>query len=147
MDWCNHNLDKVAREMIQGVIEKKKKIDHLHSTTILLRTVTFLGFSIFVIYFMLYIVYPNEFMVGLIIDDFLNRHVHLFVLLFLFSLYWLARCYQKKHEDAENEFHALRCEIIQKSADLWKDEREWRERYKLFEVLKQKYDINLFYEN
>jgi len=147
MDWWSNHLDKVAKEMLQGVIEKKQKVAHLHHIIVLLRIVTFTGFSLFAIYFMLFIVYPNEFAFGLIVGDFLNKPVHLVVLLLLFSIYWFMRFYQNKHEEAENEFHALRCEIIQKSADLWKSETEWRERYRIFEIIKQKYDINLFYEN
>ena len=50
-------------------------------------------------------------------------------------------------DKAEKEFHALRCEIVDRSKDLWKREEVWRERHKIFNVLKENYGINLYHEN
>jgi hypothetical protein len=147
MDLLRANIDEVTRQMLLGVIEKKQKFERMKMIVKTMQVITFIGFSVFAIYFVLYIVYPNNLIIESIIADFLNHLEHLYILLVLFSAYWSVLFYQKKCEKAEEEFHALRCEIIQKSADLWKDEKEWKERYKLFEMMKKEYDINLYYEN
>ena len=54
---------------------------------------------------------------------------------------------KKKMDKAEKEFHALRCEIVDRSKDFWKREEVWRERHKIFNVLKENYGINLYHEN
>ena len=55
--------------------------------------------------------------------------------------------YKKKMDKAEKEFHALRCEIIDRSKDLWKNDVAWKNRHILFNKFKDLYDINLFHEN
>jgi hypothetical protein len=147
MEWPHENIDEVTKQMMLAVIEKKQKFERLKTIVKVLRVITFVGFSSFFIYIALFIVYSNNFIISSMIDDFLNRPEHLYILLVLFSMYWMILFYQKKCEKAEEEFDALRCEIIQKSNDLWKEEKEWKERYKLFEWMKQQYDINLYYEN
>jgi uncharacterized membrane protein len=147
MNLLQENMDEVTKKMLLGVIERKQKFERLKTIVNLLQFITFIGFSFFSIYLVLYIVYPNEWNIGWMIDDFLNRPIHVYILLILFSAYWGVLYYRKKCETAENEFHALRCEIIQKSADLWKEEQAWKERYKLFEIMKKEYDINLYFEN
>ena len=50
-------------------------------------------------------------------------------------------------EKAEKEYQLLRCEIIQKSKLLWENESEWKNRHKVFEMMKNNFDINLYHEN
>ncbi len=132
--------------MLLGVIEKKEKWERLEKKVKTLKIVTFVGFVSFFSYIFWKIVVPNG-TAASVIAAFLGRLEHLYMLLLLFTAYWGILFYQGKCDKAEEEFHALRCEIIQKSSDLWRDETEWNERHKWFQVLKEKYDINLFYEN
>ncbi len=69
------------------------------------------------------------------------------MLIVIFGLYGLMNVYRQKRDKAEKEFHALRCEIIDKSKDLWKKEDAWNNRHLVFEMMKQNYDINLYHEN
>ena len=50
-------------------------------------------------------------------------------------------------DKAEKEYQLLRCEIITKSKLLWEKESEWKNRHKVFEMMKKNYDINLYHEN
>ncbi|MEW8986220.1 MAG: DUF2663 family protein, partial [Bacillus sp. (in: firmicutes)] len=61
--------------------------------------------------------------------------------------YGLMNLFRNKRDKAEKEFHALRCEIIDKSKDLWRKEEAWSNRHLVFEMMKKNYDINLFHEN
>ncbi|MBA2874990.1 YpbF family protein [Thermaerobacillus caldiproteolyticus] len=139
-------IDGVTKQMLLGVIEKKEKWDRLKMRVKMLQAVTFLGFLTFFLYIIFYVVAPSK-TIASIITMFFESGKHLYILLLLFTSYWGVLFLKKKCDKAEEEFHALRCEIIQKSTDLWKDERAWKERHKLFEMIKEKYDINLYYEH
>lgn len=65
---------------------------------------------------------------------------------FISSFGWLVSFYKKKSEKAEQDFHALRCELIQKSSELLQKET-WEKRHILYAWLKDKYDISLYHEN
>ncbi|NUK31224.1 YpbF family protein [Parageobacillus sp. VR-IP] len=139
-------IDEVTRQMLIGVIEKKQKWERLKKKVFSLQLVTFGGFALFSIYILFYLIFPSGTWAELI-NGFLGKTVHLYILLLLFTSYWAVLYYKGKCDKAEEEFHSLRCEIIQKSIDLWKDEQQWKERHKLFEMMKKEYDINLYYEN
>ncbi|WP_255350557.1 DUF2663 family protein [Anoxybacillus sp. KU2-6(11)] len=62
------------------------------------------------------------------------------------SFGWLVSFYKKKTEKAEQDFHALRCEFIQKSNELLQ-ERAWEKRHVLYEWMKKTHDISLYHEN
>jgi len=70
----------------------------------------------------------------------------MFLLLCAAALWGMSKIWFDKREKAEKEFHALRCEIIDKSKDLWKGE-SWKERHKVFEMMQKEFDINLYHEN
>lgn len=55
--------------------------------------------------------------------------------------------FKKKEEKSETDFHKLRCEIIQKSTDLWPQPDKWKARESVFHMMKHKYDINLYFES
>jgi hypothetical protein len=63
------------------------------------------------------------------------------------GLYGYMVLIKKKLDKAEKEFQLLRCEIINKSKQLWEKEEEWKNRHKVFEMMKKNYDINLYHEN
>ena len=138
------SLDEVTKEMLLAVIEKKKKWERLEKRTTILQVASFVGLAAFLLY-----VIANVSAVATWSERlawFFAAPVHIFILLLLCTVYWLAVYYKGKSEKAEDDFHALRCEIIQKSIDLWKDEEQWNGRHRLFEWLKREYDINLYYE-
>ncbi|KQC46974.1 MULTISPECIES: YpbF family protein [Geobacillus] len=140
------SLDEVTKEMLLAVIEKKKKWERLEKRSTLLQAAALAGLAAFLLY-----IIANAAAITAWSERFawfFAAPAHLFILLLLCTVYWLAVYYYKgKSEKAENDFHALRCEIIQKSIDLWKNEEQWNGRHRLFEWLKREYDINLYYEN
>mgnify|MGYP001371862043 CR=1 FL=1 len=139
------SLDEVTKEMLLAVIEKKKKWERLEKRATVLQAASFIGVAVFLLY-----VIANAAAVatwGERFAWFFATPAHIFILLLLCTVYWTAVYYKGKSEKAEEDFHALRCEIIQKSIDLWKDEEQWNGRHRLFAWLKQEYDINLYYEH
>ena len=80
-------------------------------------------------------------------SSFVGQETNLYFLVAAGGLFGLMNLLKAKREKAEKEFHALRCEIIDKSKDLWKKEDEWKNRHLVYETMKKHYDINLYHEN
>ncbi|WP_078553227.1 DUF2663 family protein [Bacillus alkalicellulosilyticus] len=53
---------------------------------------------------------------------------------------------KKKLEKAEDEFDALRFEVIERSEELWDTKERWKNREKVYELMKNEYDVNLFHK-
>ncbi|ALF11351.1 YpbF family protein [Parageobacillus thermoglucosidasius] len=140
------HIDEVTKQMLLGVIEKKQEWERLKKHSLILQLVAFGGFTAFFIYVLLGLLIPSGTWTAFV-QAFFGKTAHLYMLLLLLTSYWIALHNKRKCDKAEEEFHSLRCEIIQKSADLWKEEQQWKERHKLFERMKKEYDINLYYEN
>jgi len=145
-EWLSELTDEVTKQMLLGVIEKKEKWDQLKTKVRALQVMTSAGCMAFFSYIIWKIVFPYATVSSMIVV-FFSRFEHMFILLLLVTAYWGILFYKKKCDKAEEEFHALRCEIIQKSADLWRNEDEWNKRHQWFTIMKTEYDINLFYEN
>lgn len=139
--------DQAAKQMLQNVVVRKKKFEalkkkHLHSLW-----ATMIIAALFLIYLYLYIVVPYSYsffkMFSIFVDDF--RH-YLF-LAAAAGIYGYMMVVKKKMDKAEKEFQLLRCEIINKSKQLWEKEEEWKSRHKVFDMMKKNFDINLYHEN
>ena len=141
------HTDEATKQMLQNVIKRKLKFDKLQKRLKHVRIATFLLFALFLIYVTIFIAQPNIDSFGAIITAFINNSLHLYVLLFLFVLYGAVLYLIKTSDKAEIEFHALRCEIIRKSIELWPQPTQWQKRHHVFEIMQKEYDINLYHEN
>ncbi|WP_110113000.1 YpbF family protein [Bacillus sp. CGMCC 1.16541] len=143
----HHSTDEPTKYMLQSVIERKKKFDGLKRKEKRL-TFAFLGALIlFGCYLFFSLSHLSMFSISGVIGFILNETYHLFMILAVMSLYVHLLQVHKKGEKAEKEFHDLRCEIIQKSKDLWPTHEKWESRHNVFELMKNEYDINLYHEN
>lgn len=145
-DWLSGITDEVTKQMLLGVIEKKEKLDQWKTKVKLVQIATIVGSVAFLAYVVWEILLSPRPASSKVVA-FFGETNHLFFLFLLGTAIFVMGVYQKKCDKAEEEFHALRCEIIQKSADLWRTEDEWKKRHEWFTMMKTKYDINLFYEN
>jgi hypothetical protein len=147
IEGLNHHTDPVTKQMLQSVVDKKRKLEKFESYANQLRVYTFSCLALFLIYLTLFVIQPNINSIGTIISIFLDNIIHLFIILLISTGYATVRYFDKKADKAEDEFHALRCEIISKSTDLWPRPTSWSEREQVFEIMKREYDINLYTEN
>ncbi|SPU03351.1 YpbF [Bacillus subtilis] len=83
----------------------------------------------------------------LILQEILSHTFYLFWMLATAFAYCTSYYFKKKEEKSETDFHKLRCEIIQKSTDLWPQPDKWKARESVFHMMKHKYDINLYFES
>ncbi|RSK27477.1 DUF2663 family protein [Bacillus sp. HMF5848] len=132
--------------MLQKVVKNKKKFDKYELTYDILRICSLVSLGLYVLYILIFIVLPHHSFSGMI-SAYLNISYQVYALMVIIALFSTMKLYEKKKDKAEKEFHALRCEIIQKGPDLWATIAEWEKRYTLFKKIKDDYDINLFHEN
>lgn len=139
--------DQATRKMLQKVVERKRKFDRLESLHLMIMwSAIIIAFGYF-LYLYLAIIKPYSYSFATVFSVYVDHSFNLFMLMLVIGLFGLMNVYRQKRDKAEKEFHALRCEIIDKSKDLWSKEDEWKNRHLVFEMMKKNYDINLFHEN
>jgi hypothetical protein len=143
----DEHTDEATKIMLVNVVKRKRKFDHYKSRHFLfiyftLGLIAILGVYI---YKKIIVLYAHSF-TAMYLHFFENKLI-IFCFLVLAFTYGGMLHYKKKMDKAEKEFHALRCEIVDRSKDLWKNETAWKNRHLLFNKLKEQYDINLFHEN
>ncbi|MBS4176481.1 DUF2663 family protein [Lederbergia citrea] len=140
------HTDQTTKQMLQNLIVKKVKYTRYKRAHFLIMFTAFL--FAFIVFYFIYktAIEPNSYSLLDLFSVFV-REGNFFVLTFIaFFLFGSVKIIFEKKEKAEKEYHALRCEIIEKSKDLWKGEN-WKQRHKVFEQMKKKYDINLYHQS
>ncbi|TCN23011.1 DUF2663 family protein [Mesobacillus foraminis] len=139
--------DQATRRMLHNVVQRKRKFDKFKKNHLIVMWATIGMAGIFLAYLYLTTIKPYSYSFYEVFSVFVSRSPNLYFLILTAGLFGLMNLLKEKREKAEKEFHALRCEIIDKSKDLWKKEDEWKNRHLVFEMMKKMYDINLFHEN
>lgn len=143
----DEKTDPATKQMLINVIKRKKKYEQYKAKHLLVMSCTlFLAFC-YLLYLYFSIVIPYSYSFAAMFSAYVNNSLNLYFLILTLGTYGLMNLFHGKREKAEKEFHALRCEIIDKSKDLWKKEESWSNRHLVFEMMKQNYDINLYHEN
>jgi hypothetical protein len=138
--------DQATKQILENVVKRKRKFDMYkkrHTVTIWI-TIVIVSFFLLYMYFTIARSYSYSFaaMFSAFVDDTNN----LFFLIASVGMYGYMNLLKEKKEKAEKEFHDLRCEIVDRSKDLWKQEEAWKNRHLVFEMMKKNYDINLYHE-
>ncbi|MBD1378644.1 DUF2663 family protein [Metabacillus arenae] len=139
--------DEPTREMLQSLIDKKRKFDKYKTLCLRWQIFTFLSVLSFMAYFYFIILHPGDSNLSILLGQFTGDEMHIFFLVAIVAGYGSALHCKKKEEKAETEYHKLRCEVITKSPDLWPKPFLWKKRHEVFKVMKKEFDINLFYES
>ena len=139
--------DQAAKQMLQNVVVRKKKFEALKRKHFHCLWATMIIAALFLIYLYLYIVVPYSYSFFKMFSVFVDHFSHFLFLVATTGIYGYMMMVKKKMDKAEKEFQLLRCEIINKSKQLWEKEDEWKNRHKVFDMMKKNYDINLFHEN
>ncbi|WP_019242063.1 MULTISPECIES: YpbF family protein [Bacillus] len=143
----NQITDQATKRMLQNVIDRKRKFDLLKKKHFWTTIVALVLGLLFVIYMYYLVVQPYSYSFFDMLTFFINKSNSLLYCGVVVGCYGYMLVLKKKTDKAEKEYHALRCEIVDRSKDLWKQEYAWKERHKIFLIMKEKYDINLFHEN
>ncbi|MBS4173309.1 DUF2663 family protein [Bacillus sp. FJAT-49736] len=141
----SNKTDKATKQMLQNVVNKKRKFERYKNYHFL-----FLWISVFYCFITIYLMYhlilkPYSYSFYDIFSIVFNNQFHMLLLFIAVFFLGATKVLYDKKEKYEKEYHELRCEIIDRSKDLWKDEA-WKTRHEIFEMMKAKYDINLYHE-
>jgi hypothetical protein len=140
------NTDQATKQMLENVRKRKEKFDkskRLH-TMFIWATLTTASIYFGYLYFTIAKLYSYSF--AAMFSAFVNDSNNLTFLVLTVGLYGFMNVLKQKMDKKEKEYHELRCEIVDRSKDLWKKEEEWKNRHVIFEMMKNNYDINLYHE-
>ncbi|OCA83594.1 DUF2663 family protein [Pradoshia sp. D12] len=143
----DEHTDEATKIMLNNVVKRKRKFDHYKSRHFLFIYITLGLTAILVVYVYKNIIPLYSYSFMSMYNYFFDNEFIILCMLMLAFMYGGMLYYKKKMDKAEKEFHALRCEIIDRSKDLWKNDVAWKNRHILFNKFKDLYDINLFHEN
>jgi len=143
----DEHTDEATKIMLNDVVKRKRKFDHYKSRHFLFIYITLGITAILVVYVYKNIIPLYSYSFMSMYNSFFDNEFIILSMLLLAFMYGGMLYYKKKMDKAEKEFHALRCEIIDRSKDLWKNDVAWKNRHILFNKFKDLYDINLFHEN
>ncbi|MHC0036083.1 DUF2663 family protein [Pseudoneobacillus sp. C159] len=146
IDLLDENTDPATKQMLKNVVKKKKKFDtykFAHNLSITM-TLAITGWFLMYLYHFISIRSGSSFLD--VFAYFLSQDKNLFVFLLLLGSFFGMNILKTQRDKFDKEFHGLRCEIVDRSKDLWKKEEEWKSRHIVFELMKKKYDINLYHE-
>ncbi|CUA79528.1 YpbF family protein [Anoxybacillus suryakundensis] len=139
-------LDEVTKAILKRVMTHKKEWNDMKKRMHLSFILFLLSLALFGLYIYQTFVISHRTSIERIMMALMNDERTFSFVVFVGSLAWLVLFYKKKSEKAEQDFHALRCEFIQKSSELLQ-ERAWEKRHVLYEWMKKTYDISLYHEN
>ncbi|RID89263.1 DUF2663 family protein [Peribacillus asahii] len=143
----DEHTDQATKQMLQHVVERKKKFEALQQKHQMILWGTISVTVVFILYLYVYVLAPYSYSFFAMFSAFVNQSNHVFFLLITMGAFGYLTMVKNKMEKAEKEYQLLRCEIINKSKLLWEKESEWKNRHKVFEMMKKNYDINLYHEN
>ena len=143
----DERTDPATKQMLQKVVEKKRKYEALKSRHLLVMWAAVVCAFFYFYYLYKTIMVPYSYSFASMFSSFVDHSINFYALVLIVGLYGFMNLLKEKRDKAEKEYHALRCEIIDKSKDLWKKEEAWNNRHLVFEMMKKNFDINLFHEN
>lgn len=139
--------DHATKKMLNNLIDRKRKFDRYKSRHLLSVWITIGLITVYFYYLYVTVMKPYSYSFAEIFSVYVQNTANLYFLILSVGTYGLMILLKEKREKAEKEYHALRCEIVDRSKDLWKKEEEWKNRHVVFEMMKKTYDINLYHEN
>lgn len=144
--FFDEKTDPVTKQILQNVVKRKKKFDLYKKRHSMAVWSTLSAASLYFVYMYFMIARNGAYSFAAMFSFFVRDSRNLLFLLIVIGIYGYTNVLKGKMDKAEKEFHELRCEIVDRSRDLWKKEEEWNSRYLVFEMMKKTYDINLYHE-
>ncbi|WP_462412065.1 YpbF family protein [Neobacillus sp. Marseille-QA0830] len=140
------HTDEATKQMLENLRKRKQKFDIAEKRHFLSIYITLVLAFVFFGYFYFTIARDYSYSFFAMFTASLNDQKT--VLLFGLTIisYGAMNLLRQQKDKKEKEYQELRCEIVDRSKDLWKKEEAWRNRHIVFEIMKKTYDINLYHE-
>lgn len=144
--FLDENTDPITKQILINVVKRKKQFDFYHQRHMAAIWVTFLLVSLYFLYVYFTIVRSNSDSFAAMFSAFVKDSHNLTFMIVTVGMYGYMNLLKNKKDKAEKEFHDLRCEIVDRSKDLWGKKEAWENRHLVFEIMKKEYNINLYHE-
>ncbi|MET3696148.1 uncharacterized protein DUF2663 [Bacillus oleivorans] len=141
-DWT----DQATKQLLQLAVNKKRKFDKFKRYHLLSVWCTVISAFLFLYYVNNTVIEPYSDSFQLMISAFVDHPYHLYMVLIVGGSFGGMNVLRKKRSKAEDEYHELRREIVDRSKDLWKHEEAWRKRHLVLDMMKKEFNINLYHE-
>ncbi|TWI54610.1 DUF2663 family protein [Halalkalibacter nanhaiisediminis] len=140
------NDQGIVNVMVKELVIRKNKLEKLEKAKVNWSLFTLMCLAIFLLFGYQLIIGQNGSFGNSILTEF-TKSPFLFVLLLLFTISFIEiHFFEKKATKAENEFEALRMELIERNTELWPNDESWEVRDRLYSYMKDKHNINLYYK-
>src|SRR5690606_39188359 len=127
--------DQATKQMLQHLIERNRKLNYYQRTHKLFLLISII-YTLCVFYFMnRFIIVPYSYSLYELFTLLVNNTKYLYIILLSVGFFGVSNILFNKKEKYEKEYHDLRCEIIDRSKDLWKGDA-WKNRHKVFQMMK-----------
>jgi hypothetical protein len=140
------HTDQATKTMLENVRKRKRKFDEAKKWHYISVYGTLFFAFIFMVYFYIYFYQQYSFSFLTLLSAVINDTVAVYLLAFTIVGFGAMNLLKQQKEKKEKEYQELRCEIVDRSKDLWKREDEWKNRHIVFDIMKKQYDINLYHE-
>ncbi|MEH7107376.1 MULTISPECIES: DUF2663 family protein [Bacillaceae] len=138
--------DEATKQMLENVRKRKDKFDKAEKKHFISIYATLLLALIYFVYFYFTIAKYYSYSFMAMFTASVNDQVNIVLLALTIIGYGSMNVLKQQKEKKEKEYQELRCEIVDRSKDLWKKEEQWNNRHIVFDVMKKAYDINLYHE-
>mgnify|MGYP001177949011 CR=1 FL=1 len=141
-DWT----DQATKQLLQLAVNKKRKFDKFKKYHLYSVWWTVISAFIFLYYINETVIEPYDDSFQVMISVFVDHPFHLYMVLIIGGSFGGMNVLKKKKTKAEDEYHELRREIVDRSKDLWKHEVAWKKRHLVLDMMKKEFNINLYHE-
>lgn len=138
--------DQATKQLLQLLVNKKRKFAKYKKRHLYMMWWTILSAFFLLLYMNERIIEPNTYSFQVMLSAFVQNSFHLYAVLIIGSSFGAMNVWRKKKDKAEDEYHALRREVVDRSKDLWKQQEDWKKRHLVYNMMKKEFDINLYHE-
>ncbi|WP_102345739.1 DUF2663 family protein [Bacillus sp. Marseille-P3661] len=140
-------LDSVGMVIIDELKDLRRKLDKREKDVLIYNWIYFCIAVGFLGYLTIYTFIPYWNQYNLMVSNLINNSYHYFFIVIIVTIYQRLKFVKKETDKAEKEYNNLRCEVIRRLEELWPKEYGWEQRHLFIKEIKEKFDINLYYEN
>lgn len=147
-DWNieDYQASPVIKVMLHELIERKSKVEKWKSYQ------SYCGYGTCMLLLLIIAISSFLFTQPIfsfhysILTQLLDETLFIFVVLLIGVNLFLLQYFHKKVLKSEKEYEELREELIDRNSELWEDDSNWQAREHIFQYLKTKHDINLYFK-
>ncbi|WP_409344080.1 DUF2663 family protein [Paenibacillus sp. MBLB4367] len=147
MDWESVDISEDTKTILNELVERKVKLDHITKMKNLYSGITLFIVAVSVYYFYRYLLLPSNNDMLKLVGLFSGNAAHLFLLAALATLYIVTNNYMKSYGKQKSKYETLRIEAIDHLHSTWVKSKSSAIRDIISKHLKDKHNINVSHKS